>query len=104
MSRELIFLPEVSADFLEGFNYYEGLSPGRGGARFEAAFKHTLQQVQTGLVMHAVVFEHFHHVTLPRFPYHLYYRVVNEATVIVGVLYARFDPKRLEQTLKQRIG
>jgi hypothetical protein len=48
MSRELVFLPEVNRDFAEGFNYYENLSPGRGGARFEAAFKRALQQVECG--------------------------------------------------------
>src|SRR5438445_10532068 len=36
MRRELIYLPEVSQDFVEGFRYYENLSPDRGGPRFEA--------------------------------------------------------------------
>jgi hypothetical protein len=38
MRRELDFLPEVSSDFVEAFNDYETSSPGRGGARFKAAF------------------------------------------------------------------
>jgi hypothetical protein len=50
MSRKLIFLPEVSRDFVEGFNYYETLSPGRGGARFEAAFKQALRQIEAGTI------------------------------------------------------
>ena len=37
MSRELIFLPAASEDFVEGKNYYEQLSPGKGGAQFEDA-------------------------------------------------------------------
>jgi hypothetical protein len=31
MSRELIFLPGLSRDLIEGFNYYEALSPGLEG-------------------------------------------------------------------------
>jgi plasmid stabilization system protein ParE len=103
MSRKLIFLPDVSRDFIEGFNYYEALSPGRGGERFEAAFRRALQQVEAGVVTHLQVFEYFHRVIMPGFPYHLYYRLVADRAVIAGVLYARFDPKRIEEMLRKRI-
>jgi hypothetical protein len=101
--RELAFLPEVSEDFVEGFSFYENLSPGRGGSRFETAFKLALQAVESGLITHARVFEHYHRVLLPRFPYTLYYRIVKDRAVIAAVLYSRFDPKRIEATLKQRM-
>ena len=102
MSRELIFLPEVSRDFIEAFNYYESFSPGKGGLRFEAAFKQAIQEVEAGLITHARAFQHFHRVFLRRFPYNLYYRLEGDRAVITGVLYARFDPKKIEGTLKQR--
>jgi plasmid stabilization system protein ParE len=103
MSRKLVFLPQVSRDFIEAFNYYETLSPGRGGARFEAAFKEALQKVEAGVITHLRVFEHFHRVILPVFPYNLYYRLVQDRAVITAVLYTRFDPKRIEQILKKRL-
>ena len=56
-------------------NYYETLSPGRGGARFEAAFKQALRQIEAGTITHAKAFEHFHRIILHRFPYILYYRL-----------------------------
>jgi plasmid stabilization system protein ParE len=102
MSRELVFLPDVCRDFVEGFNYYETLSPGRGGARFEAAFIKALQQVESGIITHFEAFEHFHRVFVPGFPYNLYYRLVGDRAVIAAVLYARLDPKRLEEILKER--
>jgi plasmid stabilization system protein ParE len=103
MSRELIFLPEVSRDFIEAFSYYESLSPGRGGARFEAAFRQAIQEVERGRITHLRVFEHFHRVFLKRFPYNLYYRLAGNRAVITGVLYARFEPRKIEGTLKQRV-
>jgi hypothetical protein len=103
MSRQLVYLPEVSRDFVEGFNYYETLSPGHGGARFEAAFRGALQRVECDVTTHLRVFGHFHRVVLPRFPYNLYYRLVERRAVIVGLLYARFDPKRIEEILKGRL-
>ena len=48
MSRELVFLPAATQDFVEGNNYYEQLSPGRGGARFESAFKEAIRQIRDG--------------------------------------------------------
>jgi len=103
MSRELVFLPELTGDFIEGFNYYEAFSPGRGGQRFEAAFKQALQQIEAGVITHFLAFEHFHRVRVPGFPYHLYYRLVGDKAVIAGVLYARFDPKRIQEMLRKRL-
>jgi plasmid stabilization system protein ParE len=102
MSRALVFLPEVRRDFIEGFNYYDAFSPGRGGARFEAAFKRSLQQVEAGVIKHFRVFDHFYRVQIHRFPYILYYRLIEPRAVIVGVLYARFDPLRIAAILKAR--
>jgi len=103
MSRELVYLPAVSRDFIEGFNYYETFSPGRGGIRFETAFKQALEQIEAGVVTHMKVFEHFHRVLLPRYPYIVYYRLVQNRAIIAGVLYARFDPVRIARILKARM-
>jgi plasmid stabilization system protein ParE len=102
MMRELVFLPEVASDFDEGFNYYESLSPGRGGARFENAFKLALRKIEEGTVTHYKPIDPFHRVILPRFPYNLYYRIVENRAVITALLYARFDPTRIEGALKKR--
>ena len=103
MSRQLTFLPEVSRDVAEGSSYYESLSPGRGGERFEAAFRQALRQIERGLITHSVAFEHFHRVFLRPYPYNLYYRLVEGRAVIAAVLYARGDPKKLEQALRPRL-
>ena len=48
------------------------------------------------------VFVNFHRVILRRFPYNLYYRLVEEQAVVVGLLYARYDPEKIEAILKGR--
>src|SRR2546428_9269437 len=103
MKRELIFLPEVSRDFVQAFNYYQARSPRAGGERLEAAFNRALRQIEAGMITHMRVFEHFHRVFLPRFPYHLYYRLVENRAVVTGLLYARFEPGKIEEILKERI-
>ena len=53
---------------------------------------------------HMCVFESFHRVLLPKFPYVLYYRLIENKAVIAAILYARFDPKKIEELLKNRGG
>jgi plasmid stabilization system protein ParE len=103
MSRELVYLPAATQDFIEGKDYYEGLSPRSGGERFEIAFKEAIRQIKEGLITHAVAFEHFHRVNLGKFPYALYYRLVDEKAVIIGVLYSRAHPKRIQSALGKRL-
>jgi hypothetical protein len=102
MSRELVYLPGATQDLTEGKDYYEGLSPGTGGQRFENAFKEGIRQIKDGLITHAVAFEHFHRVNLRKFPYTLYYRLLAEKAVIVAVLYSRWHPTKLREALEKR--
>ncbi len=100
--RKLIYLPQVRHDLFDAASYYEGFSPDRGGRRFDDAFKVALGKVRDGFIRHARAFEHYHRVPLGRFPYNLYYRLREDRAVIVGVLYSRFNPARIEATLKSR--
>ena len=103
MRRTLVFLPEISRDFVEAFNYYEALSPGRGGERFENAFRRALSQIEAGVTTHLRVFDRFHRVCVPGYLYNLYYRLAGERAVVSGLLYSRFDPQRIRDTLNKRI-
>ena len=87
MTRPLIYLPAVREDLCEALAYYESCSPGRGGERFEFAFRHALDKVREGFVTHLRVFDHYHRVPLGKYPYNLYYRLREGRAVIVGILY-----------------
>jgi hypothetical protein len=101
VSRELRYLPEVARDYAEAFSYYEALSPA-ASLRFDEAFSRAERDVENGMVTHQRVFAHYHRVFVGNFPYHLYYRLTDTHAVIVGVLYARFAPERIEAALRGR--
>ena len=101
MSRLLLYLPEVARDYADAFGYYAALSPS-AALKFDEAFSQAEIEVESGLVTHQRAFEHYHRVFVGRFPYYLYYRLTDTHAVIVGVLYARFSPQRIEATLRQR--
>lgn len=101
MSRGLFYLPEVARDYADAFGYYEALSPSTA-LKFDVAFSRAEADVESGLVTHHRVFGEYHRVFIGRFPYYLYYRLKDGNAVIAGVLYARFSPQRLEETLRAR--
>ena len=101
MSREVVYLPEVSRDFVEAFAYYEALSP-QAAIRFEEAFGLAEAEVERGGLTHQRAFTHYHRVFVGNFPYNLYYRLDGTRAVIVAVLYARYLPERIERALRAR--
>lgn len=101
MRRELAYFPEVSRDLVRAYRYYQAFSP-QVGQRFEAAYNRAEQEVEDGLVTHKLVFDHYHRVILKRYPYILYYRLEGTKAVIVGLLYARLNPRKIEAALKSR--
>jgi plasmid stabilization system protein ParE len=101
MSRQVVYLPEVSRDFVEAFAYYEALSS-QAALRFEEAFGRAETKIEQGLRTHQRVFDHYHRVFIGNFPYNLYYRLDGARVVIVAVLYARFSPERISRTLHER--
>lgn len=101
MSRQVVYLPEVSRDFVDAFAYYEALSP-LAALHFEEAFGRAETEIEQGLRTHQRVFDHYHRVFVGNFPYNLYYRLDGARVVIVAVLYARFSPERVSRTLQER--
>lgn len=101
MSRTLLYLPEVARDYAEAVSYYEALSPA-ASLHFAADFDRAEAEIASGLVTHFRAFDHYHRVFIGRFPYHLYYRLTDTHAVIVAILYARFSPQRIAETLETR--
>lgn len=101
MTRQVVYLPEVTRDFADAFAYYEALSP-VVALRFDEAFGRAEAEVDTGLVTHHRAFKHYHRVFVGSYPYNLYYRLDGTTAVIVGVLYARLPPEQLAATLQRR--
>lgn len=101
MSRPLLYLPEVARDYADAFAYYEALSAS-AALGFDRAFSQAESEIESGWVTHQRIFDDYHRVFIGQFPYTLYYRITDRYTVIVGVLYSRFSPQRIEQTLRAR--
>jgi len=61
------------------------------------AFRHALDvavaAVETGALSYPALHRDTHRILLPKFPYGLYYRVVDETVLVVGCIHAKRHPR-----------
>jgi plasmid stabilization system protein ParE len=90
--KPVLFTAEAEADVEEAFQWYEAQRPGLG-----AAFRHALDvgvaSVENGPEAYAVVHRNTRRALLPKFPYGLYYRVLEYSVLVVACIHAKRHPK-----------
>lgn len=88
----VLLTSEAEADVEEAFRWYEAQRRGLG-----AAFRHALDvaflAVASRPATYAVVYRNTRRFLLPKFPYALYYRVVDGTIVVVGCIHAKRHPR-----------
>jgi plasmid stabilization system protein ParE len=101
MTYVLRFLPEVESDLHNGRSWYEERSPGLGDA-FIQAFYACAQDLLRFPRQCQKVHRDFRRHLFRRFPYALYYRVIEDQIVVFGAFHAARDPRRLQKELGDR--
>jgi plasmid stabilization system protein ParE len=81
-----IFRPAAAADVEEAYRWYEAQQAGLGD-EFLAALRVVIESMTANPELFPVVHRQTRRALLRRFPYGLYYRIVNDQ--IVGRMYAR---------------
>jgi toxin ParE1/3/4 len=90
--KTALFTPEAEADLKEAFEWYEAQRPGLGAA-FVRAIEVAAAAIENQPEGYAVVHRNTRRVRLPRFPYALYYRVLEENVVVVACIHGKRRPK-----------
>ena len=90
--RPVLLTAAAEADVDEAFRWYEAQRAGLG-----AAFRHALDvavaALETGALSYAVIYRNTRRVLLPKFPYGLYYRILDETVLVVGCIHAKRHPR-----------
>lgn len=76
----------------EAFKWYETQRPGLGGV-FRRAIDIGVAAVEHEPEAHAVVHRDMRRFLLPRFPYGLYYRVMEQNIVVVACMHGKRHPR-----------
>jgi toxin ParE1/3/4 len=91
MSLPIHFRPKAEQDVAEAGTWYEEQQPGLG-ARFLSQLEATLERVVDNPQMYPVVEEDIRSCGLRRFPYILYYRLLDDRIEVLAVLHGSRDP------------
>ncbi|QXP82597.1 type II toxin-antitoxin system RelE/ParE family toxin [Methylococcus sp. ANG] len=83
-------LAAAASDLEEGYRFYEGRSPGLGPYFLDSLYADIDSLVFYG-GMHRIVFG-YHRLIAKRFPFAVYYRLIEETVLVMAVLDCRRDP------------
>ena len=93
MSLPVVLRDEAQAEFDEAFDYFEGQKPGLGVA-FAARVQEVFDRIGTNPHLHAAVFADIHKAGVARFPYGVFYRIINADVVVIACFHGSRDPRR----------
>ena len=91
MSRPIVLRRQAQADFDDAADWYQTCRSGQG-ARFVAAVRKILADIQVMPSAHPVVHAEIREALVPRYPYAIYYQVEPGRIVVLAVFHTARDP------------
>jgi plasmid stabilization system protein ParE len=88
-----IFRPAAAADVEDAYRWYETQRPGLG-EEFLVAVSSVVESLVSYPELFPVVYRETRRVLLRRFPYSLYYRIIDDQIIVVACMHGRRDPRR----------
>ena len=90
-------LSAVEEDIEEGYRFYESQSPGLGSYFLDSLYSDS-DSLAYFAGIHQIVFG-YHRQLSNRFPFAVYYRIIDNAVVVFAVLDCRRDPTWIRKRL-----
>ena len=91
-------LESAQQDLVEGYSFYEMQEIGVGNYFLESIFS-DVESLRLFAGIHSIHFEKYHRLLSKRFPFAIYYRVVDEEIQIYAILDCRRDPAWIKERL-----
>ena len=88
-----IFRPAAAADVEDAYRWYEDQRAGLG-EEFLAAVSNVIESLGTFPESFPVVHRQTRRVNLRRFPYSLFYRIIDDQVIVVACMHGRRHPRR----------
>lgn len=92
MSIPVVLRPESQEDLLRARDWYQRQRSGLGD-EFMDAFDQFVGRIQNSPEMYAVAYKEVRRGKLRRFPYVVYYRVLDKRLEIIAILHGGRDPR-----------
>jgi plasmid stabilization system protein ParE len=88
-----IFRPAAAADVEEAYRWYEAQQVGLGD-EFLAAVSTVIESLAAQPERFPIVYRQTRRVNLRRFPYGLFYRIIDDQIIVVACMHGRRNPRR----------
>lgn len=82
----------AQADLRDAFRWYENQTPGLG-REFTRAIRVTLSRVHRNPLHFPLIWEDVRKATVPRFPYSVYFVLLQNVPTVIAVIHSSRDPK-----------
>jgi toxin ParE1/3/4 len=101
MTYTLRFLPAVEEDAIGGYAWYESKSPGLG-EDFLRLFYACANEIPRNPLLYPRVYGEFRRRLLRRFPYAIYFMLIEDLVVVIGLFHCARAPRTVRKKLKGR--
>lgn len=101
MAREVLISEDARDDIEDGKDFYDTCESGVGDY-FLGCILTDITSLQIYIGLHRKHFG-YHRLLSKRFPYSIYYDVINEVVVIIAVLDMRMKPSNLREIVSKRV-
>ena len=91
MNRPVVFRPQAERELLDAERWYEDRRPGLG-REFRGALDEILGRVSALPLSFPKVHGDKRRALVPRFPYGLYFALVRDQVVVLGLVHGHRDP------------
>lgn len=95
MSRQVYFRPEAAAEAADAREWYESRQAGLG-LKFASTVRETISRIADDPLLFPSIRGETRRAVLRRFPYVLYFRILDEAIIVLAV-HGRQDPRRWQE-------
>lgn len=92
MTRRLVVRPQATAELLEARDWFDAQRP-RLGEEFVFEVDVTMSAVLSRPESFPVIHGEKRRAIVHRFPYGVFFRIVDDAIVILGIVHGRRDPQ-----------
>ena len=92
MTQRVVFRPEAVVEVTEAYAWYEARRRGLG-QDFAEALDITVASIAERPLSHRAVHGELRRAVMRRFPYAVYFRVLGQETLVVGVVHGHRDPR-----------
>lgn len=98
MAVEVRFAPEAADDVTAGFRWYEEQRPGLGSQFLDCVLA-CLERVRRSPELHARVQGEFRRAFVRRFPYAVFYELIDQTVTVYGIVHIARDPAKWQSRL-----